>query len=452
MTSISRKLIFILFLYPLVVHAQREDLQGLVRPPNLLVSYEAVSLFGADTSQGIVNIHYRIDQRFFIFLRNGLEAKPDDFVARGELLIELLNEANISAARDIRQITLKRSALPSEKDRPPDLEGAVSFGVAPGEYKIVFSLDDRGSDHSFLERIRKVRVISTRLGQFDLSTPIFAYQDSLPTSEGAPVFVPFNRGSSILFGGKGGYLFQVYRPQQSLPFTLEWKLTGRRDFPGLVDQTFSGARYVLFDGLLTLTQNENSISYSVRKPNSGWKALFVPLPLEKLDPGIFSIKLKFHSGGQSYPNEYRFQVFWPTRPVTLQSLDLAVDALRHIATEEQLDVLQSGSRQRRAKAFYEFWSTRDPDTTTAYNEMMTEYYRRVDESNRRFSNDDQGDGYKTDRGRIFILYGAPTRVERFLKPGSPPREVWTYESIKRRFIFVDQSKNGNYVLTETENL
>ncbi|MEK7669845.1 MAG: GWxTD domain-containing protein, partial [Bacteroidota bacterium] len=78
--------------------------------------------------------------------------------------------------------------------------------------------------------------------------------------------------------------------------------------------------------------------------------------------------------------------------------------------------------------------------------------RRVDESIRRFSSLKENDGYKTDRGRIFVLYGTPTTTERRLLPNRTPMEVWTYQNIRRKFIFTDPSRSGNYILTETETL
>jgi len=83
---------------------------------------------------------------------------------------------------------------------------------------------------------------------------------------------------------------------------------------------------------------------------------------------------------------------------------------------------------------------------------MVEYYRRVDIANRRFSSSREMDGYKSDQGRIFILYGSPSRTERLFSPSSPAREVWTYTQLKKRFIFEDQRRSGIYVLISIENL
>jgi hypothetical protein len=83
---------------------------------------------------------------------------------------------------------------------------------------------------------------------------------------------------------------------------------------------------------------------------------------------------------------------------------------------------------------------------------MAEYYYRVDDALRRFSTSRENDGYKTDRGRIYILYGPPQKSERSLQPNSAPTEIWTYDRLHRRFIFIDTEKNGNYVLSQSENL
>jgi GWxTD domain-containing protein len=149
--------------------------------------------------------------------------------------------------------------------------------------------------------------------------------------------------------------------------------------------------------------------------------------------------------------DFFFNIIWPLKPYSLSDFKLAVDAVRHIATEEELDSMTAFSSSKSVKAFRAFWHKRNPDTTRAFNPAMAEYYRRVDETIKRFSSTNGMDGYKTDRGRIYILFGSPSITNRLLKPNSAPTEIWTYEKLKRRFTFTDQRKTGNYILMKMEN-
>lgn len=58
-------------------------------------------------------------------------------------------------------------------------------------------------------------------------------------------------------------------------------------------------------------------------------------------------------------------------------------------------------------------------------------------------------GWKTDRGRVFILYGPPNQIERFPSgTTSLPYEIWTYDNLKGQggvvFIFADRTGFSNY--------
>jgi GWxTD domain-containing protein len=150
--------------------------------------------------------------------------------------------------------------------------------------------------------------------------------------------------------------------------------------------------------------------------------------------------------------EWTFQMVWPEMPLSLRDIDFALEALRHITTEAELDSLKRGTRETRLRHLEEFWRAKDKTPATAFNEMMVEYYRRVDYTMQAFSSMRGGDGYKSDRGRIYILYGPPTTTERSLDPAAGYQEIWVYEKLGKKFVFVDQSKSGNYTLAATQNL
>jgi GWxTD domain-containing protein len=266
------------------------------------------------------------------------------------------------------------------------------------------------------------------------------------------MFVPMNRGGDVLFAEAGGAVVETLQPTTSDSLTIRWKMSGVEDMFGQQTQKLEGTALTTFKGVLKLVPQDQEIAYTIEPTESCWKTLCIPLPLEKLEPGSYTLEIQYGSGKETRRQTRQLRVIWPSRPFSLMDIDLALDALRHIAKETEIDDLLSGSAAHRAEAFHRFWTERDRDTTTACNEAMAEYYYRVDEAMRKFSTARENDGYKTDRGRIYILYGPPPKSDRLLKPDAPPSEVWTYQHLHKRFIFIDPERNGNYILSQAESL
>jgi GWxTD domain-containing protein len=450
MTLPWRSTIFISLLGTVVALGQTRPERADEPRINLPLSFEAIPRFNVDSSLAVVDFHYRVNHRFFVFVRRSTNA--DAYEARGELMVELRNDQDVAVARNIRQIGLRRTAQPLEKEILPDIEGGFSFQVPEGEYTIIFSVDDKESGRAFLDRNKKVVARKPLPVALEVSYPMFAQLVNNGPSASQPLFTPANHGTEVTFGSNGGLLYQLYLPPDNV-LQVHWKIQRQRGVMFDWFPSFSGDQYTLIGGTLALKNDENKLIYETRpSASSSWRLLYIPLPVEKLDPGGYTIRLELTSGQTTSSKEYSFQVLWQNRPLALLNSQLAIDALRHIATEEELQSLQTSSLDKNIKAFYEFWRKRDPDTTSAYNELLVEYYRRVDEANQRFSSRNEQDGYKTDRGRIYILYGAPTQINKLVPPGEAPTEIWVYDRLKKRFIFTDRSKSGNFYLVATEQL
>ncbi len=432
------------------VKAQMRFEQSESRFQNLPASYEAVALFSGDSSKQLVNIHYRVGQNFFIFVRNEATTPKAEYVAHGELVVELLNDQKVSVAREIRQLPISRTSLPKEGDHPPSIQGVISFSVPPGSYTVVFDLDDRESGRSFMEKTKKIKVPDSKQPGLLVSDPMLVQSQASATAPA--LFVPTNRNGSSLLGESGGIVAEISRPSGADTFAVHWKLHGILDGFGERTQSFAGSIYSSLNGLLSIAPQQEGVSYNVVPAGESWKTVFFPLPLQKLEPGMFTLDIEYQCGFIKKQQQHQFHVAWPARPFSLSDQDLAIDALRHIAKDSEIEELLAGGATRRAAAFSRFWQARSRDTTTAYNEVMAEYYYRVDDALRRFSTSRENDGYKTDRGRIYILYGPPQKSERSLQPNSAPTEIWTYDRLHRRFVFIDTGKNGNYVLSQSENL
>jgi len=111
---------------------------------------------------------------------------------------------------------------------------------------------------------------------------------------------------------------------------------------------------------------------------------------------------------------------------------------------EQLHELKA-----KQKFLFDFWQKRkigNPDLVGDEN-----YYSRIKSANELFSSSFQ-DGWKTDRGRVYVIYGPYDEIERYpSSTESNPYEIWHYNNIQGGviFVFVDREGLGNYQLVHS---
>ena len=137
----------------------------------------------------------------------------------------------------------------------------------------------------------------------------------------------------------------------------------------------------------------------------------------------------------------------------------------YIITDEERQAFRRFSTDEEREQFVEqFWLRRDPTPDTAENEFREEHYRRIAYANDHFASGIPG--WKTDRGRIYIMFGPADEVEAHPSGGSYERpieegggqtstypfEVWRYrylEGIGTDVLieFVDPTLTGEYHMT-----
>ncbi len=101
----------------------------------------------------------------------------------------------------------------------------------------------------------------------------------------------------------------------------------------------------------------------------------------------------------------------------------------YIIVPMERDVFLKLQTNRERDLFIEaFWKQRDPTPGDAENEFKTEHFRRVAHANRYLGRDAPRPGWKTDRGRIYIILGEARDIQRFEgKSSTYDAEVWFYQ-------------------------
>jgi GWxTD domain-containing protein len=148
---------------------------------------------------------------------------------------------------------------------------------------------------------------------------------------------------------------------------------------------------------------------------------------------------------------------WLEKDVTYVITDEERKAFKKLQTDDE-----------REKFIEEFWRRRDPDPDTDENEFKEEYYERIAYANEHFASGIPG--WKTDRGRIWIMYGKPDERETHPMGGSYDRpsyegggntstypfETWFYRYLPGvgsgvEIEFVDPTGSGEYRIARNPN-
>src|SRR6185312_5902694 len=144
---------------------------------------------------------------------------------------------------------------------------------------------------------------------------------------------------------------------------------------------------------------------------------------------------------------------WLNEDVTYIITDEERQAFKHLQTDEE-----------REQFVENFWKRRDPTPDTEENEYKEEIYRRIAYANDHYASGIPG--WKTDRGMIYIKYGAPDEVdshpsggsyERPMEEGGGETSTYPFEDWRYRYLegigsnieieFVDPTMTGEYHMT-----
>lgn len=188
------------------------------------------------------------------------------------------------------------------------------------------------------------------------------------------------------------------------------------------------------------------------KDSDTWTAFFHVSGVA-FEQGKYEFTARVIAGPADKKLAQNFQLEWQNMPISLDDPADAIAPLVHIIPADQLAAINSGTKDQMRTKLYNYWKSQDPTPGTAYNERMAEFYNRVDYADFNFPVGRVLDGAMTDRGKIYLLYGAPQNIDRQLLPGQSPTEIWTYASnVKQTFRFEDRTGGGRYELVDVENM
>src|SRR5512140_2988754 len=125
------------------------------------------------------------------------------------------------------------------------------------------------------------------------------------------------------------------------------------------------------------------------------------------------------------------------------------DVVYIAAPEERAKFLALKDDAERDRFVRQFWLRRDPTQGTEENEFKEEHYRRITYSNVHFA--EKLAGWKSDRGRVYILEGPPDEIAASKNSVEMPKENWLYKNAGKTVVFEDWCRCGSFELVKPLN-
>ena len=181
---------------------------------------------------------------------------------------------------------------------------------------------------------------------------------------------------------------------------------------------------------------------------------------------VLSLKVTDNETGETVTRSKPFQLLTQTLELapgiaaekfTEEDAKYLGKVLKYVLNADQRKILKTLSLDGKKRFFEEFWRRSDPNPSTRLNEFKVELFRRFAYANEHYSLSivRKDDGWQTDRGRVYIVYGEPDEIERYPSTlDAKPFEKWNYFNLgsqgPRFFIFEDETGYGDYHLAHSD--
>lgn len=336
-------------------------------------------------------------------------------------LIVVLYEGKRQVTGDLWNEKVETKSYPDTRGSEKSYRRGVTLPARPGNLRIevTVSEQDSGNEGRLIQE-----VVVPDLAKEQLVIGKVWFGGCLSDTSVVTEVVPTEPLLSRRFGSSTGRVCawsKIYNRTGETPDTieLEWLIRDER-------------REVVREESLTLDSPPRDAS------------LTIPLPVDELWLGRYELVLRTKVDGEEAGRFITFEMD-ETMVALHHSPSESIALVRYIAGGDEIEELEKATAEERPKVWEEFWKRRDPNPETEENEFKTEFFRRV-----RYANENFGSivsGWKTDRGMIYIQYGTPDLVETYPHNiDGPPYEVWVYNSLPKRFVFVDYDGFGQYEL------
>lgn len=374
---------------------------------------------------------FRVPYDRLVFYKDG-----NNFKAGLKLGLEIINDSLRSVYRDYSEQFIEVADFELTNDKNNYLQGLLEFQHESGNFKILTTFNDFNSN-------RTLR-----------SSPHFINTDSLGKDFEKPIVIFSEKYSCLSVNNFRLSNFSGVIPFSPDSFSLMLPVLAD-DINELNVKIVNDGDTVIYDNISAYLENafsfstcDNEIVLNSKSDQNKLKLFIVNNISAKLREGTASIYISEIMSGKV--DTFHLPVIWIDKPRSLFDIEKSLDYLSMIENSEAVDNLRKASKDNLLKELLHFWKKYDPTSETSFNELMNEFYERVDYAEINFRALTANNGAKSDRGKIYIQFGNPDYIERFTDEYGRMIENWQYSSPKRNFVFIDKRGNGNFTIVRNQ--
>ena len=404
------------------------------------------SVFKGQDGKSIVEFYYSFYKKRLIFSNSGSE-----YTAQAKIDLDIFKKGTDELVFSQTYMIPTTVTDTSGTNLDNNLVGQLNYQISPGDYTVKISASDANNSENVESAVIELTAedfnTGLKISDIELSTDILSsgdkesifYKNTLevvPNPDGI-------YGNNI---NKLYYYFEIY---------------------GLTPQNITDEFYILAE--ITNPNKDNIFIKNVKKITSLSSEDIVQegsfqidsLPTAKY---ILLVSVIDNKNSTRFTREKQFWVYnsgitqdfsfsgeeeFLKSPYATMREDLVekeYEITSYIRTDKEKNVYNKLTDiNDKRKFMFDFWKIRDDNPATLENEFKIEYVKRILEADASFK-EPYKEGWKTDRGRIYVLFGKPDDIERFpFEANKKSYEVWTYDKLEggATCVFVERKPEGS---------
>ncbi|MBK8943724.1 MAG: GWxTD domain-containing protein [Ignavibacteriae bacterium] len=389
--------------------------------------------FDYDEQNSYFEFYYSLTQNSFVVSKTD----SGNFIS-ANIKISLTNQKNIKTLDENYNFKSKVD-LTSQNYLTEDLVGVLSFKIPFGKYKLdVTAIDNYAQNRikTLNEEIEFQPIVINKIQISDVQLcSNIIHEDANPNSiyfKNSLETVPNPKG---VYGSKMPVLFyyiEIYNK-------LEKKINNLK----LKRIVYKNEKIQHSDEEKLSSENNSQVKVGflkISKYSTGTYTLSINI-VDSLNNLLANSSKKFYVFNPDVKNEDKIEIATLTGSefelMNEEECNYNFEISKYIAASSEVALYEKLTQvDAKRKFLFDFWQRRDSDPSTSSNEFKVKYLDRLDYVNSNYGNKFK-EGYKTDRGRVILMYGKPDRIDNFENESTiKPYEIWYYDSMEGGVLFV----------------